>query len=139
GLLLAASICYEDAYGGAQLAALRTATALVNVTNDAWFGRSTARYQHLQISRMRALEAGRYLVRAANDGVSAVIDSQGRIAARAPEYRPAVLRSKVVPRIGRPPYAYVGNGLAVALSALLAATGWWVARRKAELFVNAEV
>src|SRR5581483_6918039 len=57
GLELGATICYEDAYGSAMLGVLRKATALVNVTNDAWFGHSTARYQHFQIARMRALEA----------------------------------------------------------------------------------
>ena len=58
-LKVAASICYEDAYP-AQPAArdTRRPTLLVTVTNDAWFGRSGARYQHLQIARMRALEAG---------------------------------------------------------------------------------
>ena len=62
---------------------LPAADALVNVTNDAWFGHSSARYQHLQIARMRALEAGRYLVRAANDGISAVIGPHGEVVARA--------------------------------------------------------
>ena len=57
---------------------LRDATLLINVTNNAWYGDSTAPHQHLQIARMRALEAGRYLVRAANDGITAVIGPQGR-------------------------------------------------------------
>jgi apolipoprotein N-acyltransferase len=109
GLALAASICYEDAYGSSLLPALASATALVNVTNDAWFGRSTARYQHLQISRMRAVEAQRFMIRAANDGVSAVIAPDGRVVARAAEFQPQVLRARVVPRLGRPPYARVGN------------------------------
>ncbi len=95
GLKLATTICYEDAYGSSQLPALKTATALVNVTNDAWFGRSSARYQHLQISRMRAIEAQRFLVRAANDGVSAVIGPRGELVAQAPEYQPAVLRAQM--------------------------------------------
>jgi apolipoprotein N-acyltransferase len=88
------------------------------VTNDAWFGRSTARYQHLQISRMRAIEAQRYLIRAANDGVSAVIGPRGEVVARATEYRAEVLRARVVPRTGLPPYARVGNW-PVLLAALL--------------------
>ena len=88
------SVCYEDAYGSTQLPALRTATMLVNVTNDAWFGHSTARYQHLQLSRMRAMEAGRPMVRAANDGVSAVIGARGELIARAPEYEASVLRAE---------------------------------------------
>jgi apolipoprotein N-acyltransferase len=123
GLRLAATICYEDAYASSQLAALAQATALVNVTNDAWFGRSSARYQHLQISRMRALESRRFLIRAANDGVSAVIDPHGRVIARAAEYRPAVLRAAIVPRSGLPPYARTGNWVVVLLGCAAAAAG----------------
>ena len=127
GLKLATTICYEDAYGSSQLPSLASATALVNVTNDAWFGRSSARYQHLQISRMRAIEAQRYLVRAANDGVSAVIGPRGELVARAAEYVPTVLRARIEPRAGLPPYARVGNWpvvlLALALAALAARAG----------------
>jgi apolipoprotein N-acyltransferase len=132
GLLLAASICYEDAYGSSQLHALREATALVNVTNDAWFGRSTARYQHLQISRMRAIEAQRFLIRAANDGVSAIIGPRGEIIARAAEYRAEVLRGTVVARSGLPPYARVGN-VPVVLFALLGVLLAAFAGRRREL------
>jgi apolipoprotein N-acyltransferase len=138
GLSLSASICYEDAYGSSQLAALREATVLVNVTNDAWFGRSTARHQHLQISRMRAIEAQRFLVRAANDGVSAVIDPRGVVVARAPEYRAAVLRSSVVPRTGLPAYARLGNWpvlLVALLGTILAAR----IRRRGELLTAQSV
>jgi len=109
GLALAASICYEDAYASSQLAAARASTALVNVTNDAWFGRSTARHQHLQISQMRAIEAQRYLVRAANDGISAVIGPRGEFVARAPDFQQAVLHSEIVPRTGISPYLRFGN------------------------------
>ena len=117
GLKLAATICYDDAYGSSQLEVLREADVLVNVTNDAWFGRSTARHQHFQIARMRAIEAGRYLIRAANDGISAVVGPRGEVIARAPEYQATVLRSAVVPRMGLPPYAHVGNWLVVLLAA----------------------
>jgi apolipoprotein N-acyltransferase len=120
GLRLAASICYEDAYGSTMIPALARADAGVNVTNDAWFGRSGARFQHLQIARMRALEAGRFLVRVANDGISAVIGPHGEILAQAPPYRPAVLRASLVPYRGLTPYAHVGNWVIVtaALAAL---------------------
>lgn len=130
GLVLAASICYEDAYPTAGHAAVRESTALVNVTNDAWFGRSTARYQHLQISRMRAIESRRFLLRAANDGVSAVIGPRGELLARAPEYQSAVLRAVVQPRSGVPPYIAAGNVpiLAVLFTALLGVL--WRARRR---------
>ena len=91
---------------------------LVNVTNDAWFGHSWARYQHFQIARMRAMEARRPLVRAANDGVSALVDAHGDVTARASEFESTVLRGTVQPRIGLPPFARLGNG-AIVLPALL--------------------
>jgi apolipoprotein N-acyltransferase len=128
GQRISASICYEDAYGSTQLPALRTATMLVNVTNDAWFGHSTARYQHLQISRMRALEAGRPMVRAANDGVSAVIGPRGEIVATAPEYEANVMRASVQPRIGLTPYARTGNWLIVCLALVFGLAGAYVRR-----------
>jgi len=125
-LRLATTVCYEDAYGSTMLAVLPGADALVNVTNDAWFGHSSARHQHLQISRMRALEEGRYLVRAANDGISAVIGPHGELIARAAEFQPLVLHSSIVPHTGLPPYAYVGNYLVVSLATLALAYGLWV-------------
>lgn len=109
GMRLAPSICYEDAFASAQLALAGHSELLVNVTNDAWFGRSPARYLHLQISRMLALEVGRFLLRAANDGVSAIIGPKGELVAVAPEYQSAVLRGTVVPRDGLSPYIRFGN------------------------------
>ncbi|HEX4618233.1 MAG TPA: apolipoprotein N-acyltransferase [Steroidobacteraceae bacterium] len=124
-LRLGTTVCYEDGYGSAMLEVLRRggADALVNVTNDAWFGHSSARHQHFQVARMRALEEGRYLIRAANDGISAVIGPHGEVLARAPEFRPVVLVSKVTPLTGLTPYARVGNWLIVTLAALALAYG----------------
>jgi len=129
GLKVAPTICYEDAFGAAQLAVLRDANVLVNVTNDAWFGRSPARFQHFQIARLRALETGRYLVRAANDGVSAIVGPQGEVLARAAEYRPTVLQGTVQPLRGLTPYARVGN-VPVVLAGLLAAFAAVLAGRR---------
>ena len=122
-LQLGTTVCYEDGYGSYMLKVLPRADALINVTNDAWFGYSSARYQHFQIARMRALEAGRYLVRAANDGVSAVIGPHGEVIARAPEFRPETLVSQIVPYGGSTPYARVGNYLVVSLASLALAYG----------------
>jgi apolipoprotein N-acyltransferase len=129
GQRIAASVCYEVAYGSTQLPALRTATMLVNVTNDAWFGRSPERRQHLQITRMRAMEAGRPMVRAANDGVSAVIGHRGEIIAQAPEYETNVLRAELQPRIGLTPYARTGNWPAVCLALVFVLGGAYLRRR----------
>ena len=127
-LKLGATVCYEDGYGSSMLEVLRRggADALVNVTNDAWFGHSSARHQHFQIARMRALEEGRYMIRAANDGISAVIGPHGEVMARAPEFRPVVLVSQVIPLTGLTPYAHVGNWLVLSLATLALAYGLWV-------------
>ncbi len=126
GLKLGATICYEDAYGSSMIKVLRSADALVNVTNDAWFGHSTARHQHFQIARLRAMEAGRYLIRAANDGISGIIGPHGEVIARAPEFTPYVLKSSVTPMLGLTPYAGVGNWPIVSLCAAALACGLWV-------------
>ena len=126
GLRLGATVCYEDAYGSSMLSVLPRADALVNVTNDAWFGHSSARHQHFQIARMRSLEEGRYMVRAANDGISAVIGPHGEVIARAPEFKPVAMVSRIIPYAGLTPYAHVGNWLIVSLAALALAYGLWL-------------
>lgn len=131
GLMLGVTICYEDAYGSAMLGVLPQADALVNVTNDGWFAHSSARYQHFQISRMRAQEAQRFLIRAANDGVSAVLGPHGEVVARAPEFTPYVLESAVTPRSGLTPYAHVGNFAVIGLALVLLAYGVWVRQPRA--------
>jgi len=109
GQRLAATICYEDAYGSDQLAALPTSTLLVNATNNAWFGDSSAPHQQLQMARFRALEAGRFLVRATSNGITAVIGPDGAIVDRIPQFVPGILRATVQPRTGLTPYARTGN------------------------------
>lgn len=125
GQKIGVTICYEDAYGSEQLEVLKEATLLVNVTNDAWFGDTTAAPQHLQISRMRAIEAGRPLLRAANDGISAIIDADGRVEKTLPRFQPAVLSGTVQPRSGLTPYARVGNWPIVCLCFVLLIAGLW--------------
>jgi apolipoprotein N-acyltransferase len=125
GQKLAVTICYEDAFGSAQLEILRDATLLINVTNNAWFGDSTAPHQHLQISRMRALEAGRFLIRATNDGITAVIGPYGEVVGRLPQFQEAVLRADIQPMTGLTPYARFGNyPVIVGAMGLLAAAAW---------------
>jgi apolipoprotein N-acyltransferase len=125
GEKLAITICYEDVFGAEQLHSLPEATLLVNVTNDAWFGDSLAPHQHLQIARVRAAEAGRYLLRSANTGVTAVIDPKGRIVDEIPQFRVGLLEATVRGHTGSTPYARVGNWLVVslALAALVAVYG----------------
>ena len=84
------------------------------------------------------MEAGRYLVRAANDGISGVIGPHGEVIARAPEFTPYVLKSTVTPLRGLSPYARVGNWPIVSLCAAALACGLWL-RNYRTLRVSAAV
>ena len=79
GIPVGVSICYEAAFGEEIIRALPRAQILANVSNDAWFGDSLAPHQHLQIAQSRALETGRYMLRATNTGISAIIDPDGQV------------------------------------------------------------
>lgn len=128
GTLLAAAICYEDAYGAEQLYALPEAGILVNVSNDAWFGDSIAPHQHLEIARARAAEAARYVIRATNNGISAFIGPRGELLQTVPQFRYATLTMDVVPLQGATPYAIAGNWPVITLSLLLAGFYAWRSR-----------
>jgi len=123
GISFGVAICYEDIFGEEVIDLLPEAQVLVNVSNDAWFGESFAAEQHLQASQMRALETGRWVVRATNTGATAAIDPAGRIARRLPWFTRGTLVAEVVPMRGMTPYARVGNYAALALIALLIALG----------------
>lgn len=104
GVKLAANICFEDVFPS-ELARLARGTGIVvNLTNDAWFGRSGAPEQHLQIARMRSLETGRPTLRVSNTGRSALIGADGRIEAAAGFFTTETLRVQVQPRSGETPY-----------------------------------
>ncbi len=122
GQLVAPNICWEDAFGEEIIRQLPEATLLVNVSNVAWFGDSLAPAQHLQISRMRALETGRTMLRATNTGMTAIIDSRGRLVARLPQFTEGVLEGEVQGHSGATPYVRVGNyPIVLACLALIAA------------------
>ncbi|MEW6133834.1 MAG: apolipoprotein N-acyltransferase [Pseudomonadota bacterium] len=121
GQRVAVNICYEDVFGEEIIRALPEATLLVNVTNDAWFGESLAGWQHAQMSQMRALESGRYMLRATNTGVTAIIDEKGRVVSALPEFVTATLTGKAQGFTGMTPYARLGNApVVLLLFALLA-------------------
>ncbi|MET0046932.1 MAG: apolipoprotein N-acyltransferase [Sedimenticola sp.] len=121
GYPVAASICYEDAFGEEMIQALPEAAFLVNVSNDAWFGDSLAPHQHLEIARMRALETGRYMLRATNTGISALIGPRGGLLGTSPAFEQHVLTGEILPMEGSTPYAWLGNwGVIGAVLILLA-------------------
>lgn len=130
GYPVAVSICYEDAFGSEIMRDLPQAAFLVNVSNDAWFGDSIALPQHFEISRMRALEAGRYLLRDTNTGITAVVTPAGSVAERLAVDKVGVLTVAVPPYAGSTPYVRLGNLVIVIISAVLilvsgAGRIWW--------------
>ena len=129
GNQLAVAICYEDAYAAEQLYALPDASILVNVSNDAWFGDSIAPHQHLEIARMRALEAGRYVVRATNNGVSAFIGPDGGLIETGPQFEFVAMTADLTPRQGSTPYVVVGNWPVISLAFLCLAFFGYRARK----------
>lgn len=113
-------ICYEIAFAGDVMQALPEAGYLVNISNDAWFGDSLGPHQHLQITRMRAIETGRYILRATNTGISAIIEPTGRIQTRLTGSEQGVLTGRIHTVTGQTPYSrYVDYPLVAVLTVML--------------------
>jgi apolipoprotein N-acyltransferase len=103
-------ICYEAIFPDlVRRIAAPGSAFLVNITNDAWFGRTAAPHQHLAMAAVRAVENRRYLLRAANTGVSAIVDPHGRIVSRTRLGETAVLVGTIETRSGTTPYARAGD------------------------------
>jgi apolipoprotein N-acyltransferase len=119
GQRVALNICYEDVFGAELARVAPGATLFVNVTNDAWYGRSVAALQHNQIAQMRALELGRPMLRATNTGVTAAIAHDGRVLARLPWFEQAILEIEISGRTGETPYVRWGDAFVAALAGLV--------------------
>lgn len=103
------NICYEDVFGEEIARQLPAATLLVNISNDAWYGQSYAAHQHMQFSQARALETGRFMLRATNDGATAAIDQHGYVFAHAPHFTKTTLDVTAQGFTGSTPYVRWGN------------------------------
>ena len=116
---VALNICYEDAFGSEIIRQLPEATLLVNVSNVAWFGDSLAPAQHLQMSRMRAIETGRMVLTAGNSGITAAVDTRGRVLGSLPQFTRGSLEILALGYVGATPYVRIGDwgaiGAALAL------------------------
>ena len=129
-ILIAPSICYEDIFGSELLGYFPEANLLVNITNNAWFGKSFASEQHFQMSRMRAIETGRYLLRATNTGVTAIVGPKGNVRERAESFRYSLLLGAYEPMVGSTPYIKYGNSLIVILMILSLFLGFSLIRNR---------
>lgn len=118
---LSVAICYEVVFPWhGRLAAQAGSGLLTTITNDAWYGTTSAPYQHFEQARVRAVETGRYLVRAANTGISAVVDPYGRVVARTALFETTTLVADV--RWQTAPTAYLRLGDSFVYASLVVAT-----------------
>jgi len=116
------AICYEVVYPSlARDAVLAGSELLTTITNDAWYGHSSAPYQHFAMASMRAVEQGRYLVRAANTGISGIVDPYGRVIAESVIFERTAMVGQVRFLTSRTIYSVIGDAVAYAALALSAA------------------
>ena len=127
--LTSTAICYEVVYPSLIRQAVQAGSELLTtITNDAWYGYSSAPYQHFALASMRAIEQGRYLARAANTGISGVVDPYGRIVRQSGIFEQAALVEPIRFLTGRTIYSRIGDLIAYIAIALVAA-GLVVLRR----------
>jgi len=107
-ITLAPLICYEIDYPELVRSTVRGTNAIVNLSEDGWFGKSIGPHQHLQIAQMRALETGRYVLRATTSGITAIVTPDGALQAEAPPFEATVLNGTFKPREGETPWMIVG-------------------------------
>lgn len=124
-LMTAGSICYEIAYPDLVAEQAANADFLLTVSNDSWFGHSIGPYQHLQMAQMRARENGRMLVRATSNGITALVQPNGEISARLPQFQPGVLRGVVEAYAGQTPFQRTGSTPVLLLCGLVLLIFHW--------------
>ena len=106
---IAPFICYEIVYGSLVAKSARDADLLITISNDSWFGDSIGPWQHLQIAQMRGRENGRFVLRGTNNGISAIIDHQGRIVKRTDQFEATTLTGEAEVMLGSTPFSSFGN------------------------------
>lgn len=118
GVIIAPSICYEVVYPDLVARRAASANVLLTVSNDAWFGRSIGPVQHFQMAQMRALETGRYMVRATNNGISGIIDHKGKVVVKGGRYTREAISGQIFAAHGLTPFIFWGSWPAILLCAM---------------------
>ena len=115
---ISTAICYEVVYPDLVARNSRDSSVLLTVSNDAWFGQSLGPQQHLQMAQMRALENAKPMIRGTNNGISALVDHQGRIYQSIEQYSQGELVGTIEPRNGRTLFSLLGSWPTVILALL---------------------
>ncbi|KUJ83316.1 apolipoprotein N-acyltransferase [Microbulbifer flavimaris] len=123
-------ICYEIVYPALVSESALSSEVLLTISNDAWFGASIGPLQHMQMAQMRALETGRYLVRATNTGVTAIVDPRGHIVERLPQFEQATMTGKIRAKSGATPFMLLGIWGMLALAAVMLAAALLLQRTR---------
>ncbi|MDV7104795.1 apolipoprotein N-acyltransferase [Vibrio sp. TH_r3] len=110
GKHLVTALCYEIIFGEQVRQNINNDTDFIlTLSNDAWFGDSIGPLQHMEIAQMRALETGKPVIRATNNGLTAITDYRGKVIAQVPQFSTEVLRAKVMSTEGKTPYLIIGD------------------------------
>jgi apolipoprotein N-acyltransferase len=135
GHMVSTAICYEVTYPElAREAVLQGSEMLTTITNDAWYGESSAAFQHFEMAAMRAIEQGRYLARSANTGISGIVDPYGRVLVRTQLFETVAVVAEARFVQARTVYARIGDvaaflSIAVTIAALVGTRRNWFGSR----------
>ncbi|MBP3222015.1 MAG: apolipoprotein N-acyltransferase [Neisseriaceae bacterium] len=126
---IAFNICYEDSFGDELVQSAKQASLMANVSNMGWFGRSNAMALQLQHSQARSLENGRYMVRATNNGITAIINPFGEVIAQLPRDTHDILIGEIQGYTGQTPYMRMGGSTPLVIACALILLGLLVSKK----------
>ncbi len=125
------SICYEDAFPHESRKIIPRSGFLLNVSEDMWFGDSLAPHQRLQMAQFRSRESERPMVRSSNNGLSSLINWQGKVIKVAPQFQKAAVEGQIQPRTGTTPFIKFGEYPVLIMGCILLLCGLIFGRRNA--------
>ena len=129
---IASYICYEVVYPDFAAQQAHNSGLLITISNDTWFGHSIGPLQHFQMARMRALETGRFLIRATNDGLTALVDDKGQVLDTIPRFEKGVLTGTAMVVSGNTPFMNLGSWPVLLLSLMLVVSGFSLVSRRSK-------
>ena len=128
GIKIATAICYEIVYPQLVAQVSADGNVIVTISNDSWFGSSIGPHQHLQMARMRALETGRYVLRATNNGITAIIDPAGEIVSSLPQFTRGILEGRFYAMYGSTIFVKYSNKIVLGLLTASLVLPWLLRR-----------